>query len=430
MSLYKRYRSRTDHPSDMDVPYNPYHETHFTPPCFVEASQKVHMEKSSHKYVLITDNGKRAYPGNIISGSKLIAYANGLVKVEDGTLSLKDFDRKNLEPFEGKTEKDFYDQFKTLFEPQDLPAPPPRILSGRMYQASLGNVYHWYVECFFLGHPQEKEKFTVLEKELNQFHVWMKKIPFDYVTNVEQVFGSNRHKLCGSDDACHFRKSKGKYHLVDHKRSSKLFERGKKSRHIRDYRENEKPNSDYSNWYSYEDDVEISDGVRARVYHPHIVNDELFGYMIQLACYRKLRNLNGKPTSRIAYIWCVNEDFVEEDGEDETCVHVIRLDLGKSIKDFVNIVPVGMIEWIFHEREKQVQRNFKKRLEPLDLSLVPERVTPSPTLRRPTPSPPPLVEGEKEEEEEGSLSRMIRMLSGFYSSKRVKQEPRAVGGGE
>jgi hypothetical protein len=240
-------------------------------------------------------------------------------------------------------------QLKALVQPYlDRGSPSltdPKLGLCYTLPSKYGTQLHHHLEQRIL-HVLLKEEicrmYPVQEKEdMEQIDAFMERFPPGFFQHVEYRVASYRHKICGSIDAIHVDED-GVWHVYDHKRSY-LFEPGK--RILPDYYN--------ASGYSAKDKISKkftlgADGVYD-VQNRHLVrSDMVFHYMIQLATYRKLLQLNGQRVSNIVYLNMFHPTM------DQFCL--IRMRLGEKCKGTSS--PVELVEGIFRAREKHVQRYF------------------------------------------------------------------------
>jgi hypothetical protein len=240
-------------------------------------------------------------------------------------------------------------QLKALVQPYlDRGSPSltdPKLGLCYTLPSKYGTQLHHHLEQRILGMQIKEEicrMYPVQEKEdMEQIDAFMERFPPGFFRHVEYRVASYRHKICGSIDAIRV-DDEGVWHVYDHKRSF-LFEPGKRIV------------SDFYNVSGYPAKDKISkkftlgaDGVY-NVQNRHLVrSDMVFHYMIQLATYRKLLQLNGQRVSNIVYLNMFHPTM------DQFCL--IRMRLGERCKGTSS--PVELVEGIFRAREKHIQKYF------------------------------------------------------------------------
>lgn len=321
---------------EVDTPNNPYDEP------FIEIAEsmnrKLHMESSTHTYLLI--DGNRAYPGRIISGSKMLQFASILDKPEKLRSAFASPDMGDMK----------LSAYPSIYLPTGPSSTPPQVLTGRMAAMSIGTLFHWYAEQRILGNRPEVPKEIV--SPVAMFEKFYGGIPENVERFTEVPVASFRHKVCGHIDFMLKDPETNELNIVDFKLSQKIFEKDKPVVEARDLHL-----PGVSKKFIYENDVEIVKGFKHRVYVPMDPDANLFGYMVQQATYRKLNLLNSKPTSPFLSLAVPARDLQFVPGIPEDSIRIVRFNVHTYYPKFGS--PSGVTEWIFHERERRLKHIFR-----------------------------------------------------------------------
>lgn len=338
------FPSMKDDEDERDTPGNPYDEPGFDLPHALD--KRVHLEEENHEYLII--DGLKAYPGRIISGSSFYDFLTAVRKKSTSA-----------------TEKYFAPSkvadFPTLLIKLPEPAPQPRANpESKTYAMALGTLFHWYAEQRIKGHTPEVPE--AISREVKMFEKFFTEVvPPGFFCSAEVSLASFKHKACGTIDALHFNPVTKRYTIFDWKMSGGLFEVGKRTKAY--------PflpgGAGYTSRYYYRDNVEISPGVRYRVYYPVKYTRTLLGYTTQQAHYRKLGNLNSMPCNTTIYIPVVHHTFIAEDIAGEPELRLIGIDLADRIPDYG--IPIDAVQYGFHKRERIFRRllGLKKESSPV-----------------------------------------------------------------
>jgi len=368
----KMFGSRPEVPFEIDCDYNPYDEEPLVLPA--NPKKKVHMEKCNHEYVLMC--GVEGYPGRILSGSKVWAFAVALKTGNPKTLA------KYFEPIAEGTE------FPTILNGINLETgeadiefeggqlerdlTPPKVdPNSGMYAAQLGTLLHWYAEHRILGYdiPRPPEVSVAASQVDDFFSI----LPPGFFSHVELGLGSFTYKFCGTIDALHYNPVTKKYAIYDWKSSKLIFEIGKevlpgpwvkKEKTKSSKKEKEEEEEDPPPGFVYYDDVEIAPGVKCRIFDPVAPPDKFIEYIVQLASYRRLAMLHGYPMDTFVYIPVAHHTLTPVGNDTKANLRLCRVDLTKPIERLDGATPIGVVEWILHYRRSALTRQLGLRPPP------------------------------------------------------------------
>lgn len=208
-----------------------------------------------------------------------------------------------------------------------------------------GTALHAYLEHRVLGETREacRLKHPVAEQEDEEY---VEAFLADYTPTIfahsEYRVASFRHKICGSIDGVEVL-ADGTWVLWDLKRTPHLFGDVRKRILLDIYNPGQSKDKNVSRKFCVD-----SDGI----YHVLSANisksDQIYEYMVQLAVYRQLCRLNGKPMADYAMILNAHPLFKS--------YRVIRLPLSRPCNGVPS--PIRLVQWIFNQREKHLCAYF------------------------------------------------------------------------
>ena len=355
---------------ERDLDYNPYREMgDVVLKVDQSADRKLFLQQSDHTYYLIKD--RELYLGNIISASSVYSklYNNG----QDGRFIWKDpsLPESSRKDEDGKLVWD--DPPEEIFEKSPRFQIPSVDMSGGMKYAQLGTLFHWYADRRLNGKTiefannddegwvdvmvsgdgdsskqhMECETYESIRPQLDMFEKFCSKIPKGTEVKTEIPVASYRHKMCGQID-CMIRDPKtGEMVLVDWKLSKVLLS-----------------DENLQNYDVIEGGCDIIPGFHVDTVFkpkPGKITWGLLTYLMQLATYRKLNQLNGVPTASVAYLAVASSDggfgpnlkFIRVDFEQEIFFKRARYDLSER-----KFTLAGEINRLFLNREIGIRRHF------------------------------------------------------------------------